>query len=223
MRTVKVLLWFVAFGLSVTSVSYANPAPIESSWQPCLADGPRVDPWAVRFGATPPVGAIAPIRLAFEDDQAAQRRPVPVEYSDAYKVRAKIHKIAAFATLPIFIANFAVGQHLYNNPGVQGDSYRGYHSALIAGTAVLFGVNTVTGVWNLVEAGKDPNHRTKRTIHGLLMMAADAGFVATAALAPGGERRSQTVSAGYSNTHRTVALTSMGVATVSYLMMLFGR
>jgi hypothetical protein len=95
---------------------------------------------------------------------------------------------------------------------------------LAAGTAVLFAVNTVTGIWNLREGRQDPNHRTKRRIHGFLMMAADVGFVATGMLAPeseGGEGGGG--SSGNRSTHRTVALTSMGVATVGYLMMLFGH
>jgi hypothetical protein len=58
--------------------------------------------------------------------------------------------------------------------------------------------------------------------HGLLMMAADAGFLATAMLAPESEGRSSDGS-NRRSTHRTVALTSMGVATVSYLIMLLGR
>ncbi len=50
------------------------------------------------------------------------------------------------------------------------------------------------------------------------MLGADAGFVATGMLAPNKEGEG-----GNRSTHRAVAYTSMGVATVSYLMMLFGR
>jgi hypothetical protein len=143
-----------------------------------------------------------------------QPRPMAFEYSDGYRTRLKIHKYASFATLPLFIAQYAVGQKLYD--GNASDSTRSAHSALAASTAVLFGVNTVTGVWNLAEGRKDPNHRTKRMIHGILMAAADAGFVATGMLAPDEEGEG----GGSRSTHRTVALTSMGVATVAYLMML---
>jgi len=41
----------------------------------------------------------------------------------------------------------------------------------------------MTGVWNLGEAMKDPNHKTKRMAHGLMMLGADAGFVATGLMA----------------------------------------
>jgi hypothetical protein len=160
---------------------------------------------------------------AVPDPQAAPRpRPMAFEYSDGYRTRLKIHKYASFATLPLFVAQYAVGQKLYNGTG--SDSTRSLHGALAASTAVLFGVNTVTGVWNLSEGRKDPNHRTKRMIHGLLMAVADAGFVATGLMTPDheGEGEFGYQSGGTSqSTHRAVALTSMGIATVGYLMMLF--
>ncbi len=144
----------------------------------------------------------------------ATPRPKAFEYSDGYRTRLKIHKYASYATLPLFVAQYAVGQKLYDGTG--SESTRSAHGALAAGTAALFAVNTVTGVWNLAEARHDPNHRTKRTIHGILMLAADAGFVATGMLAPDEEGEG----GGSRSTHRTVALASMGVATVAYLMML---
>jgi hypothetical protein len=162
--------------------------------------------------------------LADAAASAAQRagRPLAIEYSDGYRTRLKIHKYASFATLPLFVAQFAVGQKLYDGNG--SDALRSAHGALAGGTAVLFGVNTVTGVWNLREGRKDPNHRTKRMLHGLLMLAADAGFVATGLLTPEGERERRDAfepPGGTSRTtHRAVALASMGVATVGYLMML---
>jgi hypothetical protein len=192
----------------------------------CSADSARTDPWAVSFeGPTailPPAGRL---RLDVAGTQAgAVRRVVPVEYSEAYRVRAKIHKIASFATLPLFVANVVVGQKLYNNTSGS-DSLKGTHVALSATTGVLFGVNTITGAWNLWEGRKDSNHRKLRLAHGLLMMAADAGFLATGLLAPHGEHRFGTNSVDSSgrSTHRAVAFGSMGVATVGYLIMLLGR
>jgi hypothetical protein len=188
------------------------------------ADGPTRDPWAIEFGAAAPPGGRAPrlLVLGVAQDEPA-RRPVPVEYSDFYKTRAKIHKYTSFATLPLFVANYFVGQDLYNHPG--DESKKGLHGGLVAATAVVFGVNTVTGVWNLWEGRKDPNHRTKRMTHGILMIIADVGFMATAALAPSeseAEYGGVPTTSGGASTHRTVALTSMGIATVSYLIMLFG-
>jgi hypothetical protein len=146
-------------------------------------------------------------------------RPKAFEYSDGYRTRLKIHKYASYATLPLFVAQYAVGQKLYNGTG--SDSTRSVHGALAATTAALFAVNTVTGVWNMSEGRKDPNHRTKRTIHGVLMLVADAGFVATGMMAPDNEHEHEGGGGGTSaSTHRSVAIASMGVATAAYLMML---
>jgi hypothetical protein len=161
-----------------------------------------------------------PKNAAAQTTAPTQARPMAFEYSDGYRTRLKIHKYASYATLPLFVAQYAVGQKLYNGNG--SDSTRSVHGVLAASTAVLFGVNTVTGIWNLSEGRKDPNHRTRRTIHGVLMLAADAGFVATGMLAPEHEHEFGEGGGGGSSpsTHRTVALASMGVATVAYLMML---
>jgi hypothetical protein len=52
------------------------------------------------------------------------------------------------------------------------------------------------------------------------MLVADAGFVATGAMAPENESEGERNDGGRRSAHRTVAFTSMGIATVSYLMML---
>ena len=76
-----------------------------------------------------------------------------------------------------------------------------------AGIGSLFAVNTVTGVWNLIEARKDSVGRKRRLTHGLLMMAADAGFFATFLAAPDDEEGNFSDSR---STHRTIAITSIG-------------
>ncbi len=195
----------------------------------CLqaADGselPLPEIFRVALSADP-----APIRSSLRRDAALAigqapltPRPRAFEYSDAYLLRAKIHKYASFATLPLFVAQFAVGQKLYGGNG--SDSTRSAHTALAAGTGVLFGVNTITGAWNLYDARKDPNRKTRRTLHGILMLVADAGFVATGVLAPEHEEGGGVEPGGVSrSTHRTIALSAMGVATVSYLIMLLGH
>jgi hypothetical protein len=149
-------------------------------------------------------------------DQTAAPPAVAQEYSHGYQVRAKIHKYASFATLPLFATEIALGQSLYNEPG---GSKKTAHAIVGAGIGSLFAVNTVTGAMNLWEARKDSVGRKRRLTHGLLMMAADAGFFATFLAAPDDEHGNFTDAR---STHRTIAITSIGLATAGYLTMLFG-
>jgi hypothetical protein len=149
-------------------------------------------------------------------DQTAAPQ-VAIEYSEGYRMRAKIHRISSFATLPLFVAEGIIGQSFYSE-STQGK--KDAHLAVAAGIGALFTVNTVTGVWNLVEARKDPNHKKRRLVHGLLMLGADAGFLATAAMGPESEHGNIAEGKG---AHRAMAFTSIGLATTGYLVMLFGN
>jgi hypothetical protein len=151
----------------------------------------------------------------------AAQQPAAFEYSDAYRVRARIHRIASMATLPLFVTELFLGQSLYDNPT---DGKKSAHLAVATGIGALFGVNSITGVWNLSEARRDPNGRGRRLLHGMLMLAADAGFLATAALAPGddSEEGRSGGGGGSRSTHRAVAFTSIGIASAGYVVMLFG-
>jgi predicted metal-dependent enzyme (double-stranded beta helix superfamily) len=147
-----------------------------------------------------------------------------VEHSDAYERRKKIHKYASFATLPLFATEFALGQSLYNTPANPG-SKRALHGFVGAGIVGLFAVNTVTGAWNMFgEDRKDPEGRTRRLVHGLLMMAADTGFVITERLGPNSHSQRQALTfESRKATHRNVAIASISVGTAGYLLMLFGN
>jgi len=164
---------------------------------------------------TSPEGIVGPADTA--------QRPVAIEYSDAYETRAKIHRVASFATLPLVGTELWLGQSLYNDPAGLTSSKKGAHIAVGTGLMGLFAVNTVTGAWNMWESRNDPKGRTKRIVHGLLMMASDAGFVATSASGPGNGRNSLINFDANKSTHRTIAFTSMGLATAGYLVMLFGN
>jgi hypothetical protein len=151
-------------------------------------------------------------------DSAPQRRRA-IEHSDWYYRRLTIHKAASFATAPLFVAEYIVGQKLFDGNASSGE--KSAHQALASGIGVLFGVNTITGGWNLWDSRHDTQGRARRLTHAALMFASEAGFVATAALAPEGEEneaRREADSSGR-NRHRTVAISSMGVSLVSYLMM----
>jgi hypothetical protein len=150
-----------------------------------------------------------------QDPPAPSPRPaVAFEYSDAYHTRRKIHVYASLAMAPLFVTQYALGDSLYTNST---DRKRTAHIVVGSGIGTLFGINTVTGVWNLWEGRKDSTRRARRLTHGIMMLGADAGFLATAMLAPGRD------GSGNRSTHRAVALTSMGVAVASYVFMLLTR
>jgi hypothetical protein len=154
--------------------------------------------------------------------QTPPSRPKAVGRGSSYLLRKKIHKYASIATLPLFVSEAIVGQKLFDRAATESDSLRSTHSALAAGIGVLFGVESVTGIWNLWETRKISTGRKKRMVHGILMLAADAGFVATAALAPHREHDG-TYIRDDASAHRAVAYASFGVAATGYVYMLFAR
>jgi hypothetical protein len=168
----------------------------------------------------PRLAALAP---SFADSAAlaaadtGERRPRAVEYSDAYYTRLTIHRYASYAELPLFAVEYALGQRILNGDrtgDVASQGTRSAHKVVAGGLGALFAVNTVTGVWNLIEARKDPAGRTRRDLHALGMLLADAGFLYTASLA--GDARESLDAA---NRHRNAAIASISVASVSTLMM----
>src|SRR5579871_4156409 len=120
--------------------------------------------------------------------------------------------------LPLFGAQAIVGGKLFNDPTSRG--LKTAHGVLNVGILGLFAIDTVTGVWNLKEGWHDPNGRARRLVHGLLMLAADGGFVATAAHTPQ-IRNGVDVGSTSKSTHRTLAIASISTATAGYLVMIF--
>ena len=168
--------------------------------------------------ATPMADAIAAeaAKLA-ADPQGA--RPVAITYSDAHETRAKIHKYSSWATLPLMATEFALGESLYNDSSALTGAQKGIHGAVGTALIAFFGVQSVTGVMNLLDSKEAPGH-TKRLVHGLLMLAAEGGFVAAALAAPS-DRSAPPAYDANKATHRDIAIVSMGVATTGYLLMLF--
>jgi hypothetical protein len=157
---------------------------------------------------------------------ASAVHPAAIVYSPGYETRGKIHKYASFASLPLFAAELYLGQKTYNAPTTD-NSYKGAHIAVGTALVGLFGVNTVTGAMNLLEARHDTNGRKLRLAHGILMMAADAGFAATVATAPHGVRNhgvpTPTLDLTNRSLHRDVAIGSISIGTVGYFLMLLGK
>ena len=99
------------------------------------------------------------------------------------------------------------------------------HAPLAAATGIVFGVNSPTGGWKLWDSRKDPSARGWRTAHAVLMLVAEAGFAITPACADsargeGGDGRYGQSRQSDFQTHKSVALASMRVAVVSWIMML---
>ena len=193
--------------------------------------------------ARPPVPAPAPLITqartgfgSYEPELPAGRsgpamvsdtgRKQAVEHSDFYYKRLAIHRYASYATVPLFVTEYFLGEHLFNHPG-EGGATKSAHGAVAGGIAVLFGVNTITGVWNLWDSRHETDGRTRRYLHSILMLAADAGFAWAGATAPGDEGPgAEDVAAELDSRrrkHRTIALSSMGISLASYGMMLIWK
>jgi hypothetical protein len=184
------------------------------------------DPGPIRLphvdfsGAAP----VAPLDVADAVIAAAQTASPPraFVYSEGYQTRDKIHHIASYTMLPLFAVEAYLGQHMFNNPADITPAMQTAHRAMGWGVAGLFGVNTVTGLWNLAEARHDPNGLGRRMIHATLMLVADAGFAATALTRPSSANADAlAIYTDKKNQHMALAYASVSVATVGYLIMIF--
>lgn len=153
-------------------------------------------------------------------DTLRTRRPTrAIEYSDFYNKRLTFHRYLSFTMLPLFAGSFLTGDQIIRKADLAPKWARDWHAPFATATATVFTLNTITGLWNLWDSRKDPAGRTRRIVHGLLFMAANAGFtyagttLANQAEEDGGKR----------NLHRTVALASMGVSVGSWAMMLLTK
>ena len=183
--------------LAVTSLSLSPP----------VSTGPRALP----------IGFVesAHVIQATASDTIRKRRKA-IEYSDAYYTRLQIHRIASYTELPLFAAEWVLGDRLIKEErtGFPSSGLKTAHQAVALGLGGLFAINTVTGLWNLWDSRQDPSGRARRLIHSALMLGADAGFALAGAT--GGDANE---TLNDQNRHRTIALTSIGIATVGTAMM----
>jgi hypothetical protein len=186
-------------------------------------DEPQGDARSAVRAALRAVDSVAQV-VEFQDTPEQPLHAAAVEHSDAYLARARIHKVASFATLPLFATELVLAQSLYNTPSNAG-ALRSAHIIVGTGMIGLFGVNTVTGAWNLFGEGlHEKDGRTLRLVHGMLMMAADVGFVATVATGPNSRSARQALTfESRKATHRNYAVFSIGSGTIGYLIMLLGN
>lgn len=165
-------------------------------------------------GAVVSAGAVAPV------DTPIVRRRRAIQYSDQYYTRLTIHRYGSYAMLPLFAAEYALGQNLINDASPS-SWMRPAHGVVAFGIGALFTVNTVTGAMNLWESRDDPSNRTLRITHTVLMLASDAGFAITGALTPSHHSFDYARIQSQRNRHRNWAIGSMALSTVGTGLMWF--
>ena len=158
------------------------------------------------------------LRYQVQDTVIKKKKRVLVEYSDWYGRRLAVHRVLSWAMIPLFAVSYWTGEKLATNGRVNSPYYiRALHPYAATGASVVFGVNTLTGLWNLWDARHDPAGRKKRIIHSVLFMIADGGFAYAGSI--GKQARDD---GAIRDKHRTIALSSMGVSYVSMMIMLLG-
>ena len=174
---------------------------------------------------TPPVrqpvvdsAAVIPFAVAMPRDTVHRRaRPVAIEYDDDYYTRLTIHRDMSYAMYPLFVGQYAFGRELWNKgrdaPTWAKTGHRAFATALVG----VFGVNTVTGLWNLWDSRDDSDHRALRYAHAITMLLADGAFTyAGSTLATQAQN-----DLSKRQLHRTITISAMAVTTPSALMMSF--
>ncbi len=172
---------------------------------------------ATTFAVPPSIDSSAPRLIFARPDTVVKKKRVLVEYSDWYGRRLAVHRALSWAMLPLFAVSYYTGDRLLNEGRLGVPAWVRIAHPWVATTDVaIFGVNTVTGVWNLWDARHDAEGRTRRIIHSVLFIAADAGFAYAGSI--GKQARDN---GAIRDRHRAVALTSMGVSTLGWVIMLF--
>jgi hypothetical protein len=164
-------------------------------------------------------GLLAQLTVAVPSDTPPPPPPRPrvkaVEVSDWYNRRLTIHRWLSYATVPTFGFQYAAGKQIWDKGDAAPAWARNGHRAGAAILAGIFTVNTVTGAWNLWDSRSVQEGRTRRYLHAVSMLAADAGFTwAGAKLSEEAE-----TDLDKRRLHRTVALTSIGISVVSGVLM----
>lgn len=165
------------------------------------------------------ISAVPALRWTFAaPDTQPRKKRVLVEYSDWYGRRLAVHRTLTWAMIPLFAVSYYTGERLLRDGRINSPyAVRALHPYAATGAAVVFGINTFTGVWNLWDGRHDPEGRTRRFAHSILFMLADAGFAYAGSI--GEEAREN---GAIRSRHRTVALSSMGVSYIGMMLMLLG-
>lgn len=196
----------LAFGALLLSVGLATPS---------LDTLPAAAANDSATTVAPATIAIARTLQTTGASDSAQGRPKVIELSDWYYRRLTIHRWVAVGMLPVFAAQWAAGQRLYDDSREAPTWAKTTHRVGATILATGFTVNTVTGVWNLWDSRSVKQGRALRTVHGLSMLVADGLFTyAGAKLSDEAEQ-----SADKRQLHRTIALSAVALSTVSGVAM----
>lgn len=225
----------LAAGAGGATPGMASTAGAPPAARPAAVSGVAHDS-AARWSALKVLqpAALPPMVVDSPPPQPSLPPPPPplVHYSDWYNRRLTIHKIAAFAILPLFAVQYVAGRDIFNKGQAAPQWAKSAHNPLAVAVSGLFVVNTVTGLWNLWDSRKDPSGRTRRTIHSVLMLLADAGFVATGitgwnarrqskvVYTPGGPTFNASRALNTRRLHKYLAYSSMGLTLISFGIML---
>ena len=171
------------------------------------AIGPQRGDWRLLAGRS----GGAPV-----DTARTRKRITAIEYGGFYHARLTLHRWLSFAMLPLFVGSYVTGDQVLKHSSNAPDWAIKWHRPLATGTAVVFTANTITGLWNLWDSRKDPAGRTKRYVHSLLFIAADAGFAYSGIVLAKEAKNSESKR----RQHRNIALISMGISITGGGMML---
>jgi hypothetical protein len=192
----------------------ADTRPVRPSGLSGVQFEPREPARAARAGLLPTLAVVAAAVPAVPDQG--------FEYSPGYQARDRIHHAASYAMLPLFGLEAYLGEQLFAHPEESRTWKRGAHGAVAVAIGGVFAVNSVTGLWNLKEARKDPVGAHRRVAHAVLMLVADGAYLATAVTTPSNHlSRAGLIDESGRRLHRGLAYASVSVATVGYLLMFF--
>ena len=158
--------------------------------------------------------------LALPDTVRRRRRAISLSYG--YYRRLEVHRVVGYGVPPLFLLEYLAGQKLLQEGSAAPLWAEKVHKPAAYALAGLFTVNTVTGLINLAEARKVEQGKTRRWVHSLLMLAADAGFIYGASVAPTTAKIDDRIAGGQRGgwtPHKITTVASMSVATAAHVMM----
>ncbi len=153
-------------------------------------------------------------------DTVRRRRAISLSYG--YYRRLEVHRVIGYGVPPLFVLEYLAGQKLLEQGSGAPLWAEKVHKPAAYALAGLFTVNTVTGLINMAEARKVQQGKTRRWVHTIMMLAADAGFIYGASVAPSTAKIDDRIAGGQRGgwtPHKITTVASMSVATAAHVMM----